>query len=177
MLVAYPCVRRWEDTGDVLNAALVRLTRSLESVIPTSTREFFGLAAQHIRWELLDLARHYQGPKGLGRHYRSGFAKLTSTPAVPEPAAPASGSDELDWWAEFHTAVERLPTEEREAFSLTFYHGSDQTQVAEVMGVTTRTVRRYLRAASQALADMVPRHPPSSDPSRHPSLPESAEQS
>src|SRR5438034_9462785 len=55
MLQQYPRVRRWEETGDVLQNALLRLFRALKTVRPDSARAFFGLAAEQIRRELLDL--------------------------------------------------------------------------------------------------------------------------
>jgi hypothetical protein len=60
MLHRFPNVRRRVETGDVLQNSLVRLLRALEKVEPTSTREFFALAAAQIRRELLDLARHFK---------------------------------------------------------------------------------------------------------------------
>src|SRR5437763_7400126 len=57
-------VGRWVDAEDVLQSALLRLLRSLEAVSPDSTRAFFGLAAEQMRRELLDLARHFYGPQG-----------------------------------------------------------------------------------------------------------------
>jgi DNA-directed RNA polymerase specialized sigma24 family protein len=62
MLQDYPGVKRWEQTDDVLQNALVRLLRALRDVRPASMREFFGLASVQIRRELLDLAKHYYGP-------------------------------------------------------------------------------------------------------------------
>src|SRR5262245_31807408 len=62
MLRRFPGVARWEQTGDVLQNALVRLFRALGQVRPASMRDFFGLASEQMRRELLDLARHYQGP-------------------------------------------------------------------------------------------------------------------
>src|SRR5437868_14126430 len=59
MLRRYPHVRRWEETDDLLQAALVRLHRSLAQVQPESVRHFDNLAAAQIRRELIDLARSY----------------------------------------------------------------------------------------------------------------------
>jgi len=42
----------------------------------------------------------------------------------------------------FHEAVDHLPAEEREVLALRFYHGWTQGQIAELLGVTERTVRR-----------------------------------
>src|SRR5438874_5131516 len=62
MLRDFPGVRRWEQTDDVLQGALVRLLRALEAVRPASARAFLGLSAEQVRRELLDLARHFYGP-------------------------------------------------------------------------------------------------------------------
>src|SRR4051794_9362283 len=64
MLRRFPGVHRWAETGDVLQSALLRLLRALEQVRPASTRDFFGLAAEQMRRELLDLSRRFHGPRG-----------------------------------------------------------------------------------------------------------------
>ena len=63
---------------------------------------------------------------------------------MPAPA-------DLDRWAQFHTAVENLPSEQREVIGLTFYHGWTQAEIAELFQVDERTVRRRWQAACQAL--------------------------
>jgi DNA-directed RNA polymerase specialized sigma24 family protein len=68
MLRGYPGVGRWEQSEDVLQNALLRLNRALSEQTPESVRHFFNLAALAIRRELLDLAKHYQGPLGQGNH-------------------------------------------------------------------------------------------------------------
>lgn len=156
MLRGFPAVGRWEDTDDVLQNALVRLLRALSVVTPQSTREFFALAAEQVRRELLDLARHYRGPCGIGHNHASGFYQL-GEPGAPADAAP----DALDWWAALHEAVERLPVEDREVFMLTFYHGWTRAQIAELFGVDERTVRRRWKSAEAALkAVLGSGHPP-----------------
>src|SRR5437660_12900850 len=71
MLRDYPGVRRWEQTDDVLQNALLRLCRALRDVTPPTARDYFRLAALQIRRELLDLARHYYGPHGHGARHAS----------------------------------------------------------------------------------------------------------
>ncbi|HJZ60435.1 MAG TPA: sigma-70 family RNA polymerase sigma factor [Gemmataceae bacterium] len=146
MLRRYPAIARWEETGDVLQNALVRLVRALREVSPAATREFFGLAAEQLRRVLLDLARHYRGAHGLDRNHASGF----HAPGGPVAADPAPGLADLDWWAAFHEAVEHLPAEDREVFMLTFYHGWEQKPIAELFGVDERSVRRRWKAVSVA---------------------------
>ena len=42
---------------ELLSALVERLLKSLEKARPQNVRQFFGLANQHMRWELNDLAR------------------------------------------------------------------------------------------------------------------------
>src|SRR5438046_2834554 len=101
MLRKFPNVRRWADTGDVFQGAVLRLLRSLESLDPADTREFMNLAAAHVRRELIDLARHFGGPLGVGANHAS-----TSR---PDGAVAGHDPAELERWAAFHEAVGRLP--------------------------------------------------------------------
>src|SRR4051812_6673254 len=73
MLKDFPRVQRWEETSEVRQAALLRLNRALEQTQPATVRDFLRLAACEIRRELIDLARHDQGPQGLDtNHDRAG---------------------------------------------------------------------------------------------------------
>jgi RNA polymerase sigma-70 factor (ECF subfamily) len=128
MLAGFPVVRAREQTEDVLQNALIRLTRALRQQTPTSVHDFFGLAAVQIRRELLDLARSH--------------ARRPTEPLGQEPPAPAEDLTELDRWACLHEAVEHLPAEMRDVFSYTFYHGWTQAQIAELLGISDRQVRR-----------------------------------
>jgi len=147
MLRKFPNVQRWAETGDVLQSALVRLLRSLQQVeAPASMAQFYALAAQQMRRELLDLARHYCRPNRPGMHQVSQLQEGEGAPALE---VPDRGDDpaELDRWCHFHEEVEKLPAEEREVVSLIFYHGWQQADVAELLQTTERTVRRRWSAA------------------------------
>ncbi len=71
MLRRFERVHRWEQTDDVLQSAMLRLHRTLQDVRPDSPADFYRLAALNIRRELLDLAKHYFGPCGLGARHAS----------------------------------------------------------------------------------------------------------
>ena len=58
-------------TDDILQNALQRLCRALQTVKPQSVRSFLNLGAEQIRRELIDLAHHYRGPQGLGANHAS----------------------------------------------------------------------------------------------------------
>lgn len=151
-LKGFPGVRRWEQTPDVLQNALLRLHRALKARAaadraPATAREFFALAAGLIRRELIDLLRHYYGPLGHGAHYDS---ERRGPDGTPLPAAPPDLSREparLARWTQFHECVDRLGPEEHEVFALVWYQGLTLKEVAQVLDVSERTVKRRWREA------------------------------
>jgi RNA polymerase sigma-70 factor (ECF subfamily) len=144
MLRDYPRLRRWEETGDVVQNALVRLYRALEQVAPPTPRDFLRLATVQIRRELIDLVRHYYGKEGQGaRHATNAGEQGRSGPALFERADGSLDPSGLAVWCEFHEQVGRLPDDAREAFDLIFYQGMKFTEAAEVLGVAARTVKRH----------------------------------
>lgn len=155
MLRDYPRVHRWEQTGDVMQNAAVRLYRALAEVKPATVGDFFRLAALNIRRELLDLAQHYYGPQGAGAHHvtlgerdseRSPDSPLEKPDADDEPARLAA-------WTEFHRQVEALPDEERELFDLLWYQGLSQAEAGAILKVSERTIKRRWRSARLKLHD------------------------
>jgi len=127
MLGSFHAVRDQYQTADVLQSALLRLIRALQTVTPGSVRDYYRLAAEQIRRELLDLARQCR-------------RRPVDTLGSGEPHALSDAG--LARWTALHDAVERLPAEEREVFGLTFYHGWTQVQIAELFQVSDRQVRR-----------------------------------
>src|SRR5262249_5040559 len=116
MLRDYRRLKRWEETDDVLQSALVRLHHALHAVTPSSLRDFYRLATLQIRRELIDLSRHYYGPRGPGRLHASNVAADGPSQSQPPPYEQADSSDgpaQLAVWNEFHQQVEKLPEEQR----------------------------------------------------------------
>jgi len=156
MLKGYPNVRRWEQTDDVLQNAALRLHRTLQQLPVGTTRDFFRLAALHIRRELLDMAKHYYGPQGAGAHHASHAESRADSGRVPAAADPADVTHEpvrLATWSAFHEQVAALPDEEREVFDLLWYQGLTQAEAAELLHVNVRTVKRRWLSARMKLQD------------------------
>ena len=154
MLKRYPRVRRWEETDDVLQAALMRLHRSLAAVRPETTRQFFGLANTQIRRTLLDLARHYYGTYGLGAKHQTNAGRRDdagSTIPVERPVGDGSMPEDLLQWTAFHEAIEAMPDDEREAFELVWYGGHTVRDSAQLLDVSAKTVVRRLNRARKLL--------------------------
>jgi RNA polymerase sigma factor (sigma-70 family) len=162
MLRDFPGVHRWEQTDDVLQNAALRLYRAMGEVQPPTAADFFRLAAAQIRRELLDLARRYSGPEGLGANHAS-LAEISPASATAPALNPADNThdpDRLTDWTDFHREVETLPAEERETFDLLFYQGLSQTEAAAVLDLSERTIRRRWQSARlrlvQALGGRMP---------------------
>jgi RNA polymerase sigma factor (sigma-70 family) len=146
MIRGFPNVRGLADTDDVLQNSVLRLLRTLRSLRPATPRDFFNLAAVHIRRELIDLARRARGKETVPLKPGSSDSPHT------EPAAPPAVAD-TDRWVRFHEAVDRLPLEEREVVGLVFYHGWTQNRIAELFQVDERTIRRRWASACQKIRD------------------------
>lgn len=147
----FPRAGRFADLDDVIQGSLIRLLNTLRAIRPESTRQFYALANTAIRRELLDLIKKYYGPAGAGTNL-SGLS-------VGNESGELDPADEyradLDDMTAFHTAVEKLPHEEREAFSLKYYHDWPLTDIADLFSVSVRTVQRWQTTAEQLLRQRV----------------------
>ncbi|WP_425400976.1 RNA polymerase sigma factor [Aeoliella sp.] len=161
MIKSFPRVERWESADDVLQEALVRLHKSLEVVEVHDARHFFRLAAQKIRWQLLDLARRFGGQGGIDANHASHRPDVGASTGdvAPQPADLTHEPGRLGDWSEFHEAIERLPDAEREIVDLLWYDGLTQEEAAEAVGVNVRTVKRRWRAARLALHQILGESP------------------
>jgi RNA polymerase sigma-70 factor (ECF subfamily) len=128
MFGAYPRVPGKVDVESLVHEASVRLTESLLRETPDSPREFYGVAAAHMRRELLELAH-------------SGQRNPKETQG-PDSSLRTMDSAEIDCWAELHQAAEELSGELQEVFSCLFYHGWKQGLTAKLLGISTGEVRR-----------------------------------
>ncbi len=151
-LLASDRLRRWEETDDVLQEALITLHRSLAEVWPETVQEFLRLAAFHIRRALVKFARHYYGPHGKGTNHASHLNNRQSTGVgwshvaaeVDTPGEQLTRAEQLACMCE---AVEHLPDEERDVTEMLWLHGLSQVEVAAVLEITDRTVRRRWQRA------------------------------
>ncbi len=129
-------------SDEVLGGVVERLLKALREVRPGTVRQFFALANQHMRWELNELARR------LAEQPAAAAVHDTSIPA-PESSHGTIGPNARRILA----AIEALPEDEREVFGLVRIQDLAQTEVALLLGVSTKTVQRRLNRALLALAD------------------------
>jgi RNA polymerase sigma-70 factor (ECF subfamily) len=136
-------------TEELLSAVVERLLKALRKTQPPSVRQFFGLANQHIRWELNDLAQRLDA--------KAPDAELIEGHV---PAAFSSGSRISLNGRRMLEAIENLPEEEREVFSLIRIQGMSHVEAAEITSVSSKTIQRRLNRSlillSKSLADLEP---------------------
>ena len=158
MLHCEPRIARWEQTDDLLQTALMQLHRSLDEVKPESVKGFVGLAATHMRRELVNLARHHYGPQGDAGHHASDDAHgkdQESGQPLHDRAVPKDGPSTLSEWETFHEKVKELPEEEKVMFDCLYYQEMSQEETAQLLGVNERTVQRRWRSAKLNLARLL----------------------
>lgn len=129
------------NTEELLGGVVERLLKALREVRPETVRQFFALANRHLRWELNDLARR------LDEHPPS--AELPEALMAADSNDSRVGPDGRRILEE----IDRLPAEEREVFELIQIQGLTHAEVAETVGVATKTVQRRLNRALLVLAE------------------------
>ena len=153
MLRSFPTVKRWSQTDDVLQNAMIRLHRSLGEVKPESPRQFYGLAATQIRRELIDLARHFSGAEGIGANHHSDDGESVKSTTVVEYRP-----ESMERWDEFHQQVESLPEQQRIVGDLLWYEGMTQPEAAKVLDISLATLKRRWQAARLQLSEDLKAH-------------------
>lgn len=138
------------QADEMLSSVVERMLKAMREVRPQTVRQFFGLANQHMRWELNDLARRLD-------HEERAAELRESRVAAPHAPASVDGSTSR---ASPNTrrileAIERLPEEEREVFGLVRIQGMTQPDAARVLGVSSKTVQRRLNRGLMMLAEQL----------------------
>ena len=156
MFSDFPRLKRWEQTDDIYQQALIRLHKSLGDAKPTSIDQFLGLTATQVRRTLLDLSRHHFGALGRGRHHHSdGGGRAADDPggAIDQSSNPLPSS--LGQWNQFHEVMDALPDEIRRPIELVWYTGLTQEEAAMILKVSRRTLIRRLNRARLQLKELL----------------------
>ena len=133
------------ETTDVADEAALGMYEVLAEIQPATPRDFFRLAAQRIRWLLLERAKQVD---------RAG-RELPDSPA-PRAADRLPEDDVPGALEALYQQIEALPDKEREVVDLLYFHELDQSEAAAILGVTERSVRRYWTAARLKLLETMP---------------------
>lgn len=132
------------NADEMLGAVAERLIKALREARPASVREFFGLANQHMRWELNDLARRLDEHTPPVEFHE----QVVGENAPSEPGLSANARRLL-------AALDRLGEDEREVLGLVRIQGLTHEEAAEILGVSTKTVQRRLNRGRVQLATLL----------------------
>jgi RNA polymerase sigma-70 factor (ECF subfamily) len=137
------------ETDELLGGVVSTLLTALRTNRPQSVRQFFATAAQHIRWQLNDLARRFDEQPAVAALAESGVAVPASTASGLTPNA-----------RRMLAAIDGLPEAEREVFDLVGVQGLTHAEAAGVVGTSVKTVQRRMNRARlllvEQLADLRP---------------------
>jgi RNA polymerase sigma factor (sigma-70 family) len=162
MLGRFPGVRRWDDTDDIFQNAVLRLYRALGEVRPDSPRGLLALAVTQLKRELIDLARRYAGPESHAANLETNMLPAIEAGGVAEQQVDRAVQPDSDSerWARFHEAIATLEPAEREVFELVWYAGVNQQTAADLLGCSVRTVKSRWRAARETVRLALEGQPP-----------------
>ena len=130
--------------SDVFQESYFRLRNALlkDNVKPKTAGEFMGLAARHIRFQVLDMLR---------------ASRRIAVEAVPDIATAPQATDNSEMWICFFAAFESLSGEERDVADLlwTWVDGKggaavpnmSQSEAADVLGMKRDRIKDLWRSA------------------------------
>lgn len=131
------------ETDELLSGVVARMLTALRTSRPTTVRQFFAVACQHMRWQLNDLARRLDEQPMVVSMPEEGVAG-------PEMSTASGLSPDGRRMLE---AIDNLPDDEREVFDLVGIQALTHGEAATVVGVSEKTVQRRLNRARLLLAE------------------------
>lgn len=147
---AWEKLRRWEQTDDVVQGLMMRMSTAIERIEFPSVRDFFRLAARHIRWELKSLRdRHRAAKRGKGK-------LLSDVQADPQGGSPVVGGflenaparpDSFAEFSRYLDEIDTIPDEDREILDLIILHALTLQEAADRLEISLATFNRRYRDA------------------------------
>jgi RNA polymerase sigma-70 factor (ECF subfamily) len=132
------------QVDEMLSGVVERMMKAMRKVRPSSVRQFFALANQHMRWELNEIARRLDD-EVRAVELRESAVGTGAESKMTSQASPVT--------ARMLEAIESLPDGEREAFCPVRVQGMTQIDAADVLGVAVKTVQRRLNRSLLLLGE------------------------
>ena len=127
--------------SDVFQESYLRLRNALlkDNVRPKTAGEFMGLAARHIRFQVLDMLR---------------ASKRMAVEAVPDIAQPSHADHNSEMWICFFEAFELLSEDERSVAELLWMWVEGEGKAAAVPNLTQNEVAEILNITRDRVKDL-----------------------
>ncbi len=154
MLSSYDRDRLDEETDGLIAESYLRLNRAIDELKPEDIRQFFALAALQMRRHLLDKLRRLQG-RGETKRPNQVSLDVPTDGSIGQIQV-ADGAVQESWTSlDVLEALERLDERERECLTLQTWYGFTHAEIAELLGISTKTVQRSCNAAYIRLNDFL----------------------
>ena len=145
-------LRHREDAMDAVQDAMLRLVKHYRDKPATEWPPlFWGI----LRRRVVDLQRRRKVRSivsgWLGGGYDSDGADLPVWEPADHGPGPFDRARDAQSWADLATALQQLPSRQREAFLLRMLEGLDGAQTAHAMGCSEGSVKTHLSRAMQHL--------------------------
>lgn len=144
-----------EETDGLVAEAYLRINRSLEDLCPESVRQFLALSALQMRRHLLDKLRKIHGR---GAQSRPFVVSLDGDqPSAGNPLPPVANRPSLPAWTSLDIleALDELEERERECLIMQHWYGFTHQEIAELLGISTKTVQRTCNLAFIKLSELL----------------------
>ena len=121
------------QSDEVLSSVAERLIKAMRNVRPSHVRGFFALTMKHVRWELNGLTRDLNAK----RHERLAVDVIAQeSDESDEPLSPLAHR--------IMDAINTLPQSDRDIFEFVRVSGMTQSDAAQALRISERTVSRRL---------------------------------
>jgi RNA polymerase sigma factor (sigma-70 family) len=152
LLGQFADVRRWEESGDLLQETYLRILKLLRHMPCASELDFLRLSSRNMRWALLDAARRQRSKYGFAANHQSLHG---ADPAMLALSPYRESVANLEKWSNFQRAIRRLPPPQRDVFELKWYHELTYVRIGELLGFSERMARIHWAKAQTMLHDAV----------------------
>lgn len=167
----HPRLHRWITEDDLHQEVMLRLIKACRTVQVDSSMHLFYIGLNHLRHAIIDFYRQLYGINGWATNIKSDpeACKIRSASendrlTSKDITTPIS----IDDWIDFHESVQDLENQTRQCFELVYYGGMSFIEVALLLDVSDRTVRRRFDSACEILQNrMKNRHDPTNEEVKH----------
>jgi DNA-directed RNA polymerase specialized sigma24 family protein len=140
---------------ELIHRVTLRLYWRLAPVSSARSREFFWQASVQIRRELIDLGASLLAADDLGTedHGTRSLDFTRSSDSLAKQLSLRLDHARLSAWVEFHRQIDVLAEDHREAFGLLWYQGLTESETANLLGLSLRTMIGRWQSARLSLYD------------------------
>lgn len=163
-----PRLQRWVHPEDIVQEVLLRMVKACKKIDINDKSHLFHLMLTQLRRVIIDSYRTLYGPNGWATKIKSDPKAIELSQATEQDLSRAKFNTgapiTIEEWVDFHESVEILPQVEQEVFEMMYYGGFTSNEVAEILQVSSRTVRRHWRESRLILQRRINKNREDSNP-------------